>query len=173
MTTFDSRADAERLAAPLRAWARLGFLRGFAGTRSDLGPKGRLVMPSAAFREAVQASLGGASPVDEHEAQARRRYVEDVETYLHDFQSNVVVDHYRKAFLGWCVDLAMGWTIVAIAVAAWYFLGIHHPATMTLLVLLSAKVVLIQVFVRRRISQAMVAFRSSSADVSLPWQAHS
>jgi len=168
--SYDARGDADRLAVSLHQWARLGFLRGFAGMRSDLGPKGRVVLPSAAFREAAAAAIGKPESVGEEEYGARAAYVEEVESILHSIQSDVIADHYGRANLGWAVDLAMGWLIVLFAAIAWYFVGIMHPVTISILVVLPALSVAVQLVARKKIAAAMKAFRMESSEIRMPWQ---
>jgi hypothetical protein len=166
--TYDATADSERYAAPLREWASMGYLRGFAGMRSDLGPKGKMTLPSAAFHQAAVASLE-TPPADETEMSARREYVESVEANLMRIQSGVIADHYSKAQRGWIMDLAVGFLSAAICLIAWITLGLYHPVTISLLVLISAKTLIIQYFVRRMIIGSMGAFAAKTTDIKLPW----
>jgi hypothetical protein len=138
----------------------MGYLRGFAGMRSDLGPKGKLSLPSAAFHQAAMAALN-IPPCDEPEMSARTAYVEAVEANLMRIQSVVIEDHYSKA--------QRGWIIVAISLIALYTLGLYHAVTISLLVLISLKTLIIQIFVRRMIVGTMIAFAAKTTDVRLPW----
>lgn len=167
---YDARSDADRLAAPLLHWSRLGFLRGFAGMRSDLGPKGRVVLPSAAFHEASLRAVGDPVAVGDDEYRARLAYVNEVEAILQGIQSDVIADHYAKAKQGWAVDLAMGWLIVLLAVVSWYFFGMLHPLTISVLVVLPALSVAVQLVARHRIASAMKAFRMEASEIRMPWQ---
>lgn len=170
MMKYDAERDANQLAAPLLAWQRLGFLRGFAGMRTDLGPKQPMVLPSAAFREACEHGIENPPPDNDEELRARQSYIEEMNRLLLDFQADSVREHYRKAFLGWAVDMAMGWYLVLIAGLAWYYLGIYHPLMMAVLIFIPVKAVIIHLYVRRKIAHAMKAFSASSSDVKLPWQ---
>jgi hypothetical protein len=146
----------------------MGYLRGFAGMRSDLGPKGKLSLPSAAFHQAAMAALN-IPPCDEPEMSARTAYVEAVEANLMRIQSVVIEDHYSKAQRGWIMDFVVGVLSVAISLIALYTLGLYHAVTISLLVLISLKTLIIQIFVRRMIVGTMIAFAAKTTDVRLPW----
>lgn len=165
---YDPISDAERLAAPLQEWTRLGFLRGFAGMRSDLGPKGKMCLPSAAFHQAAFASLN--SPVgDADEKAARLAYIKTVESSLTRIQTQAIDEHYAKATKGWITDLAVGLITLVICALAWWHLGLQHPLTISLVALISMKTIIIQLVVRRIIGDAMKAFAATTTDIRLPW----
>lgn len=165
---YDPIIDSERYAAPLQEWARLGYLRGFAGMRSDLGPKGKMSLPSAAFHQAAMASID-TPPGDPEEMRARRTYVEAVEANLMEIQSEVIDDHYAKAMRGWVMDFIVGVISLGICLLAWWQLGLYHPLTIALLVLISLKTIIIQYVVRRMIAGTMKAFAAKTSDIRLPW----
>lgn len=167
---YDARDDALALAKPLRTWARMGFLRGFVGMRRDLGPSGRMVLPSTAFYEAAMAGLADPLPANAAEASARLAYVEEVEGMLQALQTSLVHEHYRKALHGRIVDIAVGFLSAVLVGLSWVELGIEHPVTVGILLILSAKAILIHIFIRRMVSGAMGAFLASASDVRLPWR---
>jgi hypothetical protein len=46
---YDSDIIVEQLSAPMKKWAKMGFMRGFVGLRTEALPKGKMVLPSAAL----------------------------------------------------------------------------------------------------------------------------
>jgi len=169
---YDALADAEHYAAPLHEWARLGYLRGFVGMQADLGPKGEVSLPSAAFHQAAAEALHEPEG-DAEEVAARLAYVEAVEANLMRIQSSVIEQHYAKAKRGWITDAIIGLATIAVFLSMWWYLGIDHPLTLTILVLTALKTFIVQIIVRKKIVRTMKAFATKTSDVKLPWAARS
>lgn len=165
---YDAITDSERYAAPLHEWARLGYLRGFVGMQADLGPKGEVSLPSAAFHEVAFAAIY-VPPGDADEIAARTAYVEAVEANLMRIQSSVIEEHYAKASRGWITDLIIGLVTIMIFLTSWWCLGIDHPLTLAILVLTTLKTIIVQIIVRKKIVRTMKAFAAKTSDVRMPW----
>ena len=167
---YDASGDAERLATPLRQWAKLGFIRGLVGLRSDIGPDGRMTLPSAAFHEAAASSIGDPEQIGREEYEARRAYADAVEARLRDIQSDVIATHYRNVACGWVVDLVLGILYVLCAYLIGREFGALHVVTLAFISLIAIKTVLLQMTVRRLIKYSLATFQAESSTIRMPWQ---
>lgn len=164
---YDAVKDAEELAEPMRRWARIGFMKGFAGVRTEVLPKGRVSLPSAAFHDAATKGL---DEVEEEEAARRRAYIAAVEARLREVQAQSIQQHYARSVMGRIADFALGLMVVALAVGLIFRFGAFHPVTLAFLVLFAAKLAFMQVSVRRFLKVADEAFNQQADRIRLPWR---
>jgi hypothetical protein len=165
---YDARKDATALAQPLRKWARIGFLRGFAGISKEILPLGEMVLPSRAFSEVAWESLH-ATPAGTPEYEARQRYVMEVEEILVDYQTTCVESHIRNFFYGKLCDFLMAVLFASLMIGLVLEVGAFSGLTLCLFALIFVKIFFLQVSVRRAIGIAQSAFRFSRDDIRLPW----
>ncbi|MCS4088416.1 hypothetical protein [Rhizobium sp. BK176] len=167
---YDAMGDATTLAAPLRKWARIGFLRGFSGVRKEILPMGAMILPSKAFGDVAWESLNSISHEGE-EYEARHRYVLEVEEILRQRQSQFVEDHYRNSVWGHICDFLLALVFVGLMIGLLTSVGPLSPLTIGLLSLIGIKIIFLHVSVRRAIRIAQSAFQFSRDDIKLPWDA--
>lgn len=165
---YDAMEDATALAAPLRKWARIGFLRGFSGIRKEILPMGEMVLPSKAFAEVAWESLDSI-PHESAEYEKRHRYVLEVEEILRQRQTQFVEDHYRNSVLGHVCDFLLALVFMALMAALIMTVGPFSSLTLSLLSLIGIKILFLQISVRRAIGIAQAAFKVSRDDIRLPW----
>nr|WP_250808363.1 hypothetical protein [Neorhizobium tomejilense] len=165
---YDAQKDAAALAAPLKKWARLGFLRGFSGIRKEMLPLGQMSLPSKAFSEVAWESLS-ATPADTPEYKERHRYVMEVEEILAQRQTRFVEDHIRNFFLGKLCDIFMALVFAALMIGLVLQVGAFSGLTLCLFALIFVKIFYLHVSVRRALGIAQAAFQCSRDDVRLPW----
>jgi hypothetical protein len=165
---YDAKGDANALAAPLRKWARIGFLRGFSGVRREILPMGAMVLPSKAFSEVAWESLEQ-TPSDTPEYEERHRYILDVEEILRQRQTQFVEDHYRNSVWGHVCDFLLAMLFAVLMVELLLTVGPLSVLTLVLLALIGVKIVFLHVSVRRAIRIAQSAFQVSHEDIKLPW----
>lgn len=168
MQPYDAKKDIGILSENMRKWASLGFMRGFAGLRSELFPIGQTTLASAAFLEVAQHQMTAGSPdVDE---QARRKaYIEAVEGGLRECQVDSVHRHHLHAILGQIADLLMAMALLAIIFGLIYVKGAFHPLTLTFISLLAVKILFMHWTIRKIVNVAKAAFMTNSDDIKLPW----
>lgn len=166
---YDAMADANALAAPLRKWARIGFLRGFSGVRKEILPMGQMVLPSKAFSVVAWESLD-ATPRDTPEYDERHRYILELEEILRQKQTQFVEDHYRNSVWGHICDFLLALVFVVLMIALMVKVGPFSSLTLALLALIGIKILFLQVSVRRAIRIAQDAFQFSLENVKLPWE---
>lgn len=165
---YDADAGAKALSAPMSAWAKSGFLRGFAGVHGETLPRGQVHLPSTAFLDAVTERLGEGSP-DEREMERRLAYMEAVIERLHDIQSKCIRSHYRAASWGRVADFAMALMVLGLMAGLFHRVGVYHPLTAMFLVLFATKLGFMHYAARRAVKLARSAFRPSKDEVRLPW----
>lgn len=165
---YDAGADAERLLVTIRKWAGMGFLRGFAGIRQEILPKGKMSLPSAAFHEAAVAGLDELT--DEAEVARRRAYIDEVESKLRETQASAINEHFRKAALGQVADAALGFFVIALTIGLLWRVGPFNPLTFVFLILFAAKLAFMHFTVRKMLNAATKAFKSHPDDIVLPWK---
>lgn len=165
---YDSRRDAALLAAPLGKWARIGFLRGFAGIRKEILPVGAMALPSKVFAEVAYESLETV-PRESEEYAARLAYINEVEEILRGKQNEFVENHYVNSIWGHVGDfvtavmfVALGWALIATV-------GPFDHLTLFLLALMGIKIMFLQVSVHRAIGIAQQAFQTRREQIVLPW----
>lgn len=166
-TSWDAAAAAEALAAPLRAWAWTGFLRGFSGTRKEVLPLGSMRLPSKAFTEVAMAEIEGASG---EEYEARHRYILEVEEALRRKQNEFIRLHYRNTVWGHAADFALGLTMAGLMIGLICRVGPYSPVTPILMGLIALKGAFLHCSVKRAIRIADRAFDVRNEDVLLPWR---
>lgn len=164
---YDAEMDAEKLSVPMKKWARMGFLRGFAGVRGEVLPKGKMSLPSAAFHEAATRGLQDIGNPDEFER--RHVYISAVESKLREVQAEAISDHFRKAALGRAADFALGFMVIALTAGLIVRLGAFHPLTFVFLILFAAKLLFMHLSVRGMLNAANAAFKTQASEVRLPW----
>lgn len=164
---YDAAGDAERLAAPMRKWARIGFMRGFSGIRGEVLPKGKMKLPSAAFHEAASKDIPEGATDDEN--LARIAYVEAVEARLREVQAKAINDHFRKAALGQAADVAVGLLFLGLGIGLIVRVGPYHPVTLVLIGLFAVKLLFMHLSVRRLLRIAQAAFKTQADDIVMPW----
>lgn len=165
---YDAMGDATALAAPLRKWARIGFLRGFSGIRKEILPMGEMVLPSKAFSEVAWESLA-TIPHEGPEYEARHGYIIAVEEILRQRQTQFVEDHYRNSVWGHVCDFLLALVFIGLMVALLMTVGPFSSLTLILLSLIGVKIFFLQISVRRAIGIAQSAFKFSKEDIKLPW----
>jgi hypothetical protein len=165
---YDAKTDAALFAESLRAWAKLGFLRGFAGVRSEIIPGGKMTLPTAAFHRIATESLEEGAP-DKVEIERRRLYISDVSTMLSEHQSFYIDQHYKGFILGHVVDIVVGLAVIAIMAGLFYTYGPFHPIPLALVGLLGVKLIFLFLSVRRMIKIAQNTFTSKAAMIRIPW----
>lgn len=163
---YDAERDAEELASPMRRWARIGFMRGFAGIRAEVLPKGKVSLPSAAFHA---AATKGIEEVGEEEAARRHAYISAVESKLRKVQATSIQDHFVKATLGQVADIAIGILVLSLTIGLIARFGPFHPVTFVFLVLFAMKLGFMQLSARRFLKAADEAFNQQAEDIRLPW----
>lgn len=166
---YDAKTDAALFAESLRAWAKLGFWRGFAGIRSEIIPGGQMTLPSAAFYKKATEILGENDP-DETELEIRKIYIENVLSRLSEHQSSYIDQHYKGFIIGHIVDIAVGLTVIALMTGLFYTYGPFHPVPLSLVGLLGIKLIFLFVSVRRMIKIAQNTFTSKAAMIRIPWE---
>jgi hypothetical protein len=169
---YDALGDATALAAPLRKWARIGFLRGFSGIRKEIVPIGEMTLPSKAFSEVAWESLASI-PHEDPEYEARHQYIMAVEEILRQRQTQFVEDHYRNSVWGHVCDFILAFVFVGLMVGLLMTVGPFSSLTLVLLMLIGIKIVFLQISVRRAIGIAQSAFKFSKDDIVLPWNKES
>jgi len=164
---YDAENDAEKLSEPMRKWAQVGFMKGFAGVRGEVLPKGRVSLPSAAFHDAATEGLDQVSP---EEAERRKAYIAAVEARLREVQAKSIQDHFMRAAWGRVADLAVGVLVVVLTIGLIVRVGAFHPVTFVFLVLFAAKLAFMQLSVRRFLKVADEAFNQQADRIRLPWK---
>jgi hypothetical protein len=165
---YDAQADAKVLAAPLKKWAWVGFLRGFSGFRKSMLPVGRFILPSTAFSEVAYASIDRERDGEE-EYERRLAYIMAVEEILAGKQSEFVLNHYKNTIRGHVADFLLALLFVVLGGLLIYRVGPFSPLTWTMLSLIGIKIIFLQVSVRRAIGIAQDAFQAKKEDIVLPW----
>lgn len=167
---YDSDEIVSQLSAPMKKWAAMGFMRGFAGLRTEALPKGKMVLPSAAFNEIAQQTLKEGDPTDE-EIQVRKTYVAEVDQKLREMQGEAINRHFKFAAIGQSVDIMMAIAIVALVVGLLVRVGAYHPLTISLIFLLAVKLLFVRHSAKRVLNIAQAAFKSKADQIRLPWMA--
>ena len=166
---YDAQGDAVALSAPLRKWARIGFLRGFSGVRKEILPVGEMVLPSKAFSEVAWENLASI-PHETPEYAERHRYVMEVEEILRQRQTQFVEDHLRSSMWGHVCDFLLALLFLGLMAGLMFTVGPYSHLTLSLLGLIAMKILFLQISVRRAIGIAQSAFQFSREDVKLPWE---
>lgn len=164
---YNAEKDAEKLSEPMRRWARIGFMRGFAGIRGEMLPRGKVSLPSAAFHA---AATQGIDEVGEEEAARRRIYIAVVEARLREVQAESIHDHFMKAAWGQIADFGVGVLVVVLTVGLLVRVGPFEPITFAFLLLFALKLGFMQLSVRRFVKVAEEAFNHQADRVRLPWR---
>lgn len=167
---YDAKTDAASFVGSLRSWAKLGFLRGFAGVRGEIIPGGKMTLPSSAFHRKATESLEVGSP-DADELQRRKQYMVEVSALLSEHQSFYIDQHYKRFILGHVVDIAVGLVVVGLMAGLFYTFGPFHPVPLSLAALLGVKLIFLFLSVRRMIKIAQHTFTSKAAMIRIPWEA--
>lgn len=165
---YDAQRDAAILVAPMRRWARIGFLRGFSGIRKEILPEGEMVLPSKAFSDVAWESLAEVSETSPEYAE-RHRYIMEVEEILRQRQTQFVENHLRNSMLGHVCDFLLALLLLGLMIALMVAVGPFSALTLSLFGLIGIKILFLQVSVRRAIDIAQAAFKFSREDVKLPW----
>lgn len=164
---YDAEGDAWRISASMRKWKSIGFLRGFAGIREEVLPKGKMSLPSAAFHEAASEGLDGIE--DTAEQGRRKAYIATVESRLREIQAEAISGHFRMAALGRMADMALGLFVIGLTAGLLIRLGPFDPLTFAFLVLFAAKLGFMHISVVRMLRKANVAFLVDPSQIALPW----
>lgn len=165
---YDAEGDARRLSVPIRKWKGMGFLRGFAGIRQEVLPKGKMSLPSAAFHEAAVEGLVDVG--DEAERKRRNAYIAAVEARLRETQAEAIAGHFRMAALGRIADVALGLFVIALTAGLVVRFGPFHPLTFVFLLLFAGKLAFMHFSVVKMLKEANVAFLSDPSQIPLPWR---
>lgn len=165
---YNARADAAAIGVALEKWARIGFLRGFAGVRSSIIPEGQMKLPSAVFHELAIKNLEN-DLGSEEEKRRRVRYIDEVTAYLTNQQSYYIEEHYKKSVWGHLMDFVSASIFVVLGGLLIYQFGPFHPVTLVLIGLFGVKLLFLWASVRRMISIAQNAFNHDAEKIRLPW----
>lgn len=165
---YDPSEKAEDLIAPLRRWAKFGFLRGFAGIRKEIVPEGEMVLPSKAFMEAARENLKDLDDKSQ-EFRERMRYVTEVEAILRRQQRELIDAHWRNSLLGHVGDLLLALVFVALMVALVVKVGPFSWLTIGLIGLIGIKILFLQVSVNKALRIAQKAFMFEKSNIAFPW----
>lgn len=158
----------ERLSAPINKWARMGFLRGFCGMRTEALPAGRMTLPSAAFNDIATRCLLHGAP-DEEETEVRKRFILDVDEDLRAAQSSAIKKHFKYAAIGQIFDIIMAISIIAIFIGLVVNVGVFEPLAFMLILLLSISLIALRISANRVVKVAEQAFKVQADDIRLPW----
>lgn len=165
---YNSDVLVSQLSAPMKKWAEMGFMRGFAGVRTEVLPKGKMVLPSAAFNELAKRSLREGEPNPE-EFEIRTAYVAEVDQKLREMQGEAINRHFKFAAIGQMVDIGMALGILALIAGLLIRVGPFHPLTMALIFLLAIKLLFVRHSARRLLNIAQDAFKAKADKIRLPW----
>lgn len=166
---YDATRDALRHGAILRQWALAGFMRGLAGTRTELLPQGGLSMPSEAFRERAEASLRDL-PSDEPDRHAIEAYVADVEEMLLEAQRHAVERHWLLARIGVLVDVLLSLAAVLVFGQLSALHGVFAPVTLGFLGLVGTAFIMLSFAARRVVVLSREVFLARPEEFVLPWE---
>jgi hypothetical protein len=168
LKNYDAKADADLLAQPLKKWANIGFLRGFAGVRNEIIPGGEVTLPSSVFHRVAIDQIGYGNPSKEEMAK-RLKYVEDVVAMLSQSQAHYVEEHYKRSIYGHIADFITALIMTGLIIGLFQTYGYFHPLALSLVGLLGAKLLFLFVSVRRMIKIARNTFAKQTMNISLPW----
>jgi hypothetical protein len=169
LEAYDAVGDAARFAAPLKAWANIGFLRGFSGMRGAMIPEGQVSLPSAVFSEIAHSHLDddGAAP---DEIERRKTYIQSVTSILTSKQSLYIDEHYRRTIQGHAVDFASAAIFVTVIIGLILEYGPYHPLALVLIGMIGVKMIFLSFSVRRMVKIAQSTFKRETHAIRLPWQ---
>jgi hypothetical protein len=165
---YDSDIIVEQLSAPMKKWAKMGFMRGFVGLRTEALPKGKMVLPSAAFNEVALKAIDEGKPTYE-EMTLRTRFVAEVDQKLREMQGEAINRHFKFATIGQFVDIVMAIGITILIVGLLIRVGPYHPITMALVPLFGVKLLFVRHSAKRVLNIAQQAFKSKADQIGLPW----
>ena len=165
---YNSDDIVSQLSVPMQKWAAMGFMRGFAGIRSEVLPKGKMILPSAAFTEIAKNAVSDGNPSEE-ELEIRKAYVADVDLKLRQMQGDAINKHFKFAAIGQLFDIGMAVGILALIAGLLIRVGPMHPLTMSLIFLLAVKLLFVRHSAKRVLNIAQVAFKSKADKIRLPW----
>lgn len=166
---YDAQADAARFAEPLKAWANIGFLRGFSGMRGPMIPEGKVLLPTAVFAEIAHQHLsdGDATP---DEIERRNIYIQNVTDLLASKQAHYIDEHNRRTIQGHAVDFASAAAFAATIIGLISQYGPYHPLALVLIGLIGIKMIFLSFSVRKMVKIAQSTFRRETHTIRLPWQ---
>ncbi|WP_327211393.1 hypothetical protein [Rhizobium leguminosarum] len=167
--SYDATQDALSHGRILRQWAMAGFMRGLAGTRTELLPQGGLSMPSEAFRERAEASLR-ADGSDGEERSAREAYAAEVEELLLDAQRNAVERHWLLARIGVAVDILLSLAAILVFGELSALHGVFEPVTLGFLGLVGTSFIMLSFAAKRVVVLSREVFLAKPEEYPLPWE---
>jgi hypothetical protein len=167
--SYDAAQDALMHGRILRQWALAGFMRGLAGTRTELLPQGGLSMPSEAFRERAEASMRADGSAGA-ERTAREAYVAEVEELLLDAQRNAVERHWLLARIGVFVDVFLSLSAILLFGELSALHGVFEPVTLGFLGLVGTIFILLSFAAKRVVLLSREVFLAKPEEFALPWE---
>lgn len=165
---YDSDHIVSQLSAPMKKWAEMGFMRGFVGLKTEALPKGKMVLPSAAFNEVASKFIGNGMPTNE-ELALRKKFIAEVDQKLREMQGDAINRHFKFATIGQFVDILMALVITMLIIGLLIRVGPYHPVTMGLITLLGVKLLFVRHSAKRVLDLAQSAFKSKADQIRLPW----
>lgn len=166
---YNADLDIEKLSKNISKWGTIGFLRGFAGVRAEVLPKGKMNLPSAAFYEAALKMLNIGDPCDQ-EREYRVQYINTVEARLREIQAKAINEHFAKATYGQILDGVLALFILFLATSLILSVGGTHWITMLLIFLMAIKLLYMRWAVKRMLAISQEAFKAKVDDIKVPWQ---
>lgn len=166
---YEAAEDARRHGRILRQWALAGFMRGLAGTRTELLPQGGLSMPSEAFRERAETSIRNDAPEGAERA-AREAYLTEVEEFLLEAQRKAVERHWLLARIGVLMDVLLSLAAILVFGQLSAIHGVFDPVTLAFLGLVGTAFIMLSFAAKRVVVLSREVFLAKPEEFALPWE---